>query len=721
MQSPEASGPGDLAADGRPATLLPLGQLFQDLDLLVRHQRDLGRRRRRGPPERSRAWSPEDQVGRTLFALIKVAASRSSPIDRPADGRHDQRLHHEPLGAAQAVHRRRCILDVLFLHRDRVQRRRSLAVDGVRRPAAVQLELRAGAVPGLHPRPRRREAGRASPVRSSGSCQILGNVGGIDHRLAGLRREPPDFTIPASSPSGLVEFADDGRHGRLGPRGPQGASDRDGRSWRSVAARGVGDGHPARAQLRLAGRPRASFFLTAVSMITDPEPALTSSASMALGEKDKGNWVRSRPVWSSLSDRDHRLAGGQAVRPGRPQGRSSMRRAPSGRRGWPLLTVAPSLPMRRASGSPGRVGAGAFLAVDWALMTDIIPKASSGRYMGMSNVATASAGALALIDRRAGHRHRRGHGERSAATALGDRRRAVRRRCAPAPPGRRATARGCRRACRRGARRRGACDLAPGDRGPAARPSEAPVSPGRDPGGLRRRSAAGVRVAGGLSLGCGLPVGLSLGCGLPFGLLVACGLPVVPPECGLPVVPPECGLPVGLLSECGLPVVPSAWGFPVVPSACGLPVVPSECGSPVAPSSCGSPLSTLPPCGSAGMPRSFPGLWLSGATGPRNARRSLISRVAASLGYVAWMAEHDHEVAAARGDERRPAVGVRRDRRSWRRTPRGTRSARRRSRPRPRRPGRRCFLDPSVEPIEAGLPALGRVGRRRGWPTRWRV
>ena len=33
---------------------------------------------------------------------------------------------------------------------------------------------------------------------------------------------------------------------------------------------------------------------------------------------------------------------------------------------------------------------GAFLAVDWALMTDIIPRASAGRYMGLSNVATAS-------------------------------------------------------------------------------------------------------------------------------------------------------------------------------------------------------------------------------------------------------------------------------------------------------------------------------------------
>ena len=37
-----------------------------------------------------------------------------------------------------------------------------------------------------------------------------------------------------------------------------------------------------------------------------------------------------------------------------------------------------------------------FLVVDWALMTDIIPKARAGRYMGISNVATASAGPLGL-------------------------------------------------------------------------------------------------------------------------------------------------------------------------------------------------------------------------------------------------------------------------------------------------------------------------------------
>ena len=39
---------------------------------------------------------------------------------------------------------------------------------------------------------------------------------------------------------------------------------------------------------------------------------------------------------------------------------------------------------------------GMFLAVDWALMTDIIPRASAGRYMGLSNVATGAATPLAI-------------------------------------------------------------------------------------------------------------------------------------------------------------------------------------------------------------------------------------------------------------------------------------------------------------------------------------
>ena len=63
--------------------------------------------------------------------------------------------------------------------------------------------------------------------------------------------------------------------------------------------------------------------------------------------------------------------------------------------GMTLVTFAPGIAMV----IPGTIllaaGAGIFLAVDWAFMTDIIPKVSAGRYMGLSNVATASSTALA--------------------------------------------------------------------------------------------------------------------------------------------------------------------------------------------------------------------------------------------------------------------------------------------------------------------------------------
>jgi Na+/melibiose symporter-like transporter len=64
--------------------------------------------------------------------------------------------------------------------------------------------------------------------------------------------------------------------------------------------------------------------------------------------------------------------------------------------GLGLGAVAPSLPIAMLGAGLFALSAGAFLAVDWALMSDIVPKASTGRYMGISNVATASAGTVAL-------------------------------------------------------------------------------------------------------------------------------------------------------------------------------------------------------------------------------------------------------------------------------------------------------------------------------------
>jgi MFS family permease len=60
------------------------------------------------------------------------------------------------------------------------------------------------------------------------------------------------------------------------------------------------------------------------------------------------------------------------------------------------VALSPALPLTLLSLVPLGLSAGSFLVVDWALMTDIIPKANSGRYMGISNVATASAGPLGL-------------------------------------------------------------------------------------------------------------------------------------------------------------------------------------------------------------------------------------------------------------------------------------------------------------------------------------
>ena len=61
-----------------------------------------------------------------------------------------------------------------------------------------------------------------------------------------------------------------------------------------------------------------------------------------------------------------------------------------------LAAIAPSVPIALVGGALFGASAGMFLAVDWALMTDIIPKASSGRYMGLSNVATGASTPISI-------------------------------------------------------------------------------------------------------------------------------------------------------------------------------------------------------------------------------------------------------------------------------------------------------------------------------------
>ena len=61
-----------------------------------------------------------------------------------------------------------------------------------------------------------------------------------------------------------------------------------------------------------------------------------------------------------------------------------------------LGALAPNLAVAYLAALLYGIGGGVFIAVDWALMTDIIPRASSGRYMGLSNVATGASSPVSV-------------------------------------------------------------------------------------------------------------------------------------------------------------------------------------------------------------------------------------------------------------------------------------------------------------------------------------
>jgi len=65
--------------------------------------------------------------------------------------------------------------------------------------------------------------------------------------------------------------------------------------------------------------------------------------------------------------------------------------------GLVIAALGPSVPFALIGAALFGASAGTFLAVDWALITDIIPRASSGRYMGLSNVATSSSTVFAVM------------------------------------------------------------------------------------------------------------------------------------------------------------------------------------------------------------------------------------------------------------------------------------------------------------------------------------
>lgn len=167
---------------------------------------------------------------------------------------------------------------------------------------------------------------------------------------------------------------------------------RGGRSWRSIALETWGtDILSERSYVWLLGS--RLFFLTAVGILFAfsaaylkyvfgyAEDQAGAISIVILAVVTIGNGIAVMPA-SRLSDR---------------VGRKPIIYAACliGAVGMGTVALAPALPVAIFGAGLYGAATGTFLAVDWALMTDIIPRASAGRYMGLSNVATGSATMLA--------------------------------------------------------------------------------------------------------------------------------------------------------------------------------------------------------------------------------------------------------------------------------------------------------------------------------------
>jgi MFS family permease len=240
-----------------------------------------------------------------------------------------------------------------------------------------------GYIPDLVPAP---QVGTASAL--VGMMQVLGVVSGFI--IGGLATATHNYALGLIS-LGLLEFVTmllvvfRVREGKV-------AKSREGRPWRSIAAEAWGtDILKEHSFLWLVASRLA--ILMGGAVIT--QFALFYLArSMNLGEKDAGLVIIPLVALVAIGTVSSVVP---AARISDRVGRKRVIWASCVLAAIGLSTVAaaPVLPIAFLGALLYGISAGTFLAVDWALMTDIIPKASSGRYMGLSNVATASAGVLA--------------------------------------------------------------------------------------------------------------------------------------------------------------------------------------------------------------------------------------------------------------------------------------------------------------------------------------
>ena len=241
-----------------------------------------------------------------------------------------------------------------------------------------------GYVPDLVPE---RQVGLASAL--VGMFQVLGNVMGA--AVAALAVATGQYAV-ATVTLGVIEVLTM-LSVALGVREGRAAKDRAGRSWAAVAREAWGtDLLHERSFLWLVG---SRLFVLIGSLMLLQLGVFYVVRSLGLADKSDAGQVFL--MVSGLVAAMVLLTVVPAARASDRLGRKPVIYAACGVGALALsiIAVAPSIALVLVGAGLLGVSTGSFLAVDWALMTDIIPKASSGRFMGISNVATASAGVFA--------------------------------------------------------------------------------------------------------------------------------------------------------------------------------------------------------------------------------------------------------------------------------------------------------------------------------------
>ena len=395
---PATGAPAAPVAPGEPTRLLPIGQLlrlsvywlglvavFQGIGLIMQ--------------ERIKVLVPDASVQYTTLGLVQLAGVVIAVLVQPTVGsisdytisRFGRRKPYILIGTT---------FDLLFLIGIATSNT-ILAIAAL----VVLLQFSSnfaqgpfqGYVPDMVP-----ESQVALASGMVGLFTVLGVVFGS--AMAALGLAIGDFRGPTIA-LGVVEFATmlslfyRLQEGRV-------AKDRVGRPWRTIAAEAWGtDILRERSFVHLVG---SRFFILGGSafLVVLAVPYL----ERALGITDADQ----RAVWilaiTGIAALCTAVATIPAARLSERYGRKRLIYAAclSSAVGMTVCAFAPSTWFLVIGASLVGVGGGSFLAVDWALMTDIIPKASAGRFMGISNVATATNGVVAgligyfIVDRFAG-------------------------------------------------------------------------------------------------------------------------------------------------------------------------------------------------------------------------------------------------------------------------------------------------------------------------------